>query len=357
MDFCKHVNQRESILVIDSDANMVGVRDVLMRHFPDVNVVSTSDPLMGLQFFRELSPFLILLEAELPIMKGYAVCAIVRGMKGGNQPFILMSSLKKDADDIKMDYKSGIDMFFEKPLNFVVLVEQIKKIREKREAKGATFAEFERARQDQQNLLPQGIQEACLRVNHIYSPFQQLSGDYIDYWFEQDKLRLCGYLFDVTGHDLCSYSQVAEIRALFKYGFRMYGGSELHKLMSDVNNEIFRLHQDPVMVSAIAFFLDLATGELSYCSAAIPNFFVKREGVYEEILMQNFPLGFEEGVAFQSEKLNVRGAEEIVFATDGFSELLHRQTMCCDVPKHDDVSAVFIKFCGKEGTLNDLCEG
>ena len=120
--------------------------------------------------------------------------------------------------------------------------------------------------------------------------------------------------------------------------------------MEDVNNDLFSIDNDPTPACAILFDIDLTNQRLRYCSSAIPNFYFIRAGSdrVEEVKLQNYPLAAMEEVEFQEDEMSLDGIRDLIFASDGFSELFlgkrDENSITSDIAKHDDVSAVMIRF-------------
>lgn len=191
------------------------------------------------------------------------------------------------------------------------------------------------------------IENETLSVNYIYSPYLNLSGDLFNYWLDEDNKFLYGYLFDCTGHDLIAWRQTAKIKTIFNYAFRFYDKKvfkSLIEVMNNINEEIlFQMDTDSdtsAYVVAIIFKLDIQNKKLYYIPAGMPNILLKDKLEYKEIELCSNLLGFSTD-NYQEEVLDVSNAEEIVFCTDGLSDLL---TLDNIQNKKDDITAIFIKL-------------
>ena len=184
-------------------------------------------------------------------------------------------------------------------------------------------------------------------MNNVYSPFSELSGDGLDYWTGEDEHGLYGLLFDCTGHDIVSFLQVGEIRALLKKGCKYYQSNvykSLSEIMQNVNTDLFGLHgDDTICTAAIIFYFDFKKNILHYCSAGIPGFYVKYQNaaVIKKIECRNYLIGYTPDATFKTQTLALNDVNEVIFSSDGFSELLFIKGNI-DLAKHDDVSAILI---------------
>ena len=114
--------------------------------------------------------------------------------------------------------------------------------------------------------------------------------------------------------------------------------------MNNINEEIlFQMDTDSdtsAYVVAIIFKLDIQNKKLYYIPAGMPNILLKDKLEYKEIELCSNLLGFSTD-NYQEEVLDVSNAKEIVFCTDGLSDLL---TLGNIQNKKDDITAIFIKL-------------
>ena len=100
--------------------------------------------------------------------------------------------------------------------------------------------------------------------------------------------------------------------------------------------------------AAVAFYVNFKENQLKYCTAGIPSFFVKYVGEhgYDKIDCCNYLLGMFQDVSFDEKELSLVGIDELVFSSDGFSEILYHQHEldAFQEAKHDDVSAITIQL-------------
>lgn len=320
----------------------------LLRQY-QIEIRYVDNTFEGLIKYKQFAPTLMIVDADMPALNGFSFVSILRDAG----PKCLMYVIVKE--DMPL-IATQIDHFFQSPLNYDLIAAQMQSLFEQRKMEEFHcvehhYGQLEKAKQDQKNLLPDPVTTETFKVDYIYSPFNNLSGDCLDYWFGHDKKGLYGFLFDCTGHGINAFSQVLEIRALFHINFRYYQRNKttqsLSGLMQNINEELFRLHGDNVACCAgVAFYIDFATLELRYCSAGIPNFFVRFIGdsIYKEIEMANYLIGYDPNAIFDEQKLLLSNVEDVIFSSDGFSELLYKSTVELAKAKHDDISAVFIRL-------------
>ena len=201
----------------------------------------------------------------------------------------------------------------------------------------------------QNDMLPRAIETSAFRAGSIFSAYNRLSGDSINFWANDKKLY--GYLADCEGHDLASYGQVGSTwlslkKAMWSYQVGIH--KELSDVMATVNQDYVTLYDRTTIVPSLAFCLDCQAGVLKYCPAGIPSLFIRRRGKadFEAIPLQSPLLGYEMESRFQEQQLPLTDVDTIVFSSDGLSDLLLSEWQEAELPssKHDDVSAIYIKI-------------
>ena len=103
-----------------------------------------------------------------------------------------------------------------------------------------------------------------------------------------------------------------------------------------------------MIAAAVVFYIDCVNGELTCCSAGIPALYIRRtaEPELKPHLMRNYLLGYEPNVDYDEIKVDLSNVEELMFTSDGFSELFFHKNCLPkrNIAKHDDVSAIKINF-------------
>lgn len=235
--------------------------------------------------------------------------------------------------------------------NIIKKNESLKK-QQKFQWSSRTSDSIEQIRRDQQNTLPQSIQQDSVLIDYIFSPYSDFSGDCLDFWYSAKENAIYGFLFDCTGHDVHSYSQVREMRTLFHLMFRLRRNS-LNIWLQNVNNELFRIYgNDTYCTAAVTFELHLGTSTVRYCSAGIPYFWTCENGEYRQILMENFLIGCEPGCEFEEKFVKISPGSGVIFCSDGLSELIGKNMEKLKKPQQDDISSIFISMDG--GIINEI---
>jgi len=336
---------KNSILIVMREPAQIStwVSDALKEY--DIKIHLAKTGLTGFVMFNEHLPSLVIVDNDLPDLSGMSFSSILKDMDKGACCTIYVLGVTSLLQNAKADY------YFPKELNKDLFSMQIRTFFDQEVMKSQHSDEITRAKMKQNEFLPEKLETVNYKVDTIYSPFGELSGDGIDYWYGEDKNGLYGLLFDCTGHDIVSFLQVAEIRALLKRGckyFQLGINHHLSDILKNANEDLFAVHgDDTICTAAIVFFFDFKENILHYCTAGIPSFFIRYRGSPEmqEILMENFLIGYEPDVEFEEKEVSLKGVEEVIFSSDGFSELLFQHMdKTAEQAKHDDVSAILIQM-------------
>ncbi|WP_196601150.1 SpoIIE family protein phosphatase [Pectinatus frisingensis] len=339
------MNYENSILLVtQKPQKIIYCLDKVLKEY-HISIYVAKSGLEGISKYTEKVPTMVLIDNNLPDLNGMSFTSILKDTKTGHNCVVYVFNVDKFLQNTKADY------FFPKVDNDNLtecLRLQVKAFFDKRALQSQHSDEIARARLKQNEILPERVETNIFQVDNVYSPFSELSGDGLDYWTGEDKKGLYGLLFDCTGHDIVSFLQVGEIRALLKKGCKYYQSgvySNLSEIMKSANEDLFALHgDDTICTAAVIFYFDFEKNILHYCSAGIPSFYIKRGNKMEEILMENYLIGYEPDVEFDEKVLELEDIDEIIFSSDGFSELLFKDIQDTDPAKHDDVSAILVKL-------------
>jgi hypothetical protein len=353
------MNNTDVVLVIMKEGQQV--RRILSSVFEscgvdegrEVNVVEVNNPIDGAIKFNQYDPCLIIMESELNFLNAYSFSAILKGTIKGTECAVCLISEDFPLADSKVDF------YVKKPIKASVLKNQLKQFFEKRYMKDYFYEPIRKAKMRQNRLLPPQVKNDHFQVNYLYSPFGELSGDCLDYWIGKNNDGLYGFLFDCVGHDVASSQQVFEVRNVLKTAFKMFQMAE-HKDLGGVlkytNEEMYEVHgeENIIPVEVFIFYLDFKKGILRYCSAGVPSFYVRKinNTEFEEIEMENYLVGYMPDADFNEQNISLEGLEQIIFSSDGFSDLIFEKPADMDSAKADDVSAVFISLTKTEERMH-----
>lgn len=113
------------VLIVDDDATM----RLMMRHTlkkAGFEVEEAADGLPAIERFKICRPDVILLDVMMPQMDGFAACAEIRKIPGGEHVPILMATGLDDVESINKAYEAGATDFITKPITFPLLGHRVK---------------------------------------------------------------------------------------------------------------------------------------------------------------------------------------------------------------------------------------
>ncbi len=113
------------LLVVDDDAaTRLLLRQRLVLGGFDVD--EAEEGLSALNVFLEgRRPEMVLMDVHMPVMDGFATCAAIRRISGGERVPVLMITALDDMDSINRAYAVGATDFITKPLNWTLLVHRV----------------------------------------------------------------------------------------------------------------------------------------------------------------------------------------------------------------------------------------
>lgn len=351
MNLPAHQKHKDRILVVSPAAGKIQqwLNEKITELFT-ISVHISTDAITGMKKVKKYFPVLIMVDDRLPDMNGMSFSAIVKDTIEGSESTIYLFNVEKLLQNTKANYFLPVLTSDDELKN--ILMMQVKAFFDERYIKTIHADEYESQKALQYKSLPDSIDNSRFAVNSVFSPFDQLSGDGFDYWVGEEGNGLYGFLFDCTGHGPLSYPLVGNIRADLKKSCKFLQAGvfkTLSEALEDVNFDIFNTspNNDPSPTAAIIFYLDFEKNLLNYCTAGIPGFFIRRSGAdhFEKRSARNYLLGMVPNAKFDDAHLSLEAIDELIFSSDGFSEILyHRDKLPKDMAKHDDVSAITVQL-------------
>ncbi|MDM8564232.1 PAS domain S-box protein [Candidatus Halobeggiatoa sp. HSG11] len=112
------------ILIVDDDIFMRGMLQNLLKG-KGYSVVVAGEGTVALEEFQRCSPDLVLMDAAMPVMDGFAACSELKNLPGGaDVPIIMITSLD-DEDSVDKAFAVGAAEYITKPVHWAVLRHRI----------------------------------------------------------------------------------------------------------------------------------------------------------------------------------------------------------------------------------------
>lgn len=113
------------ILIADDDPHL---RSILRRMLEGQGhrVAEAINGAQCLELFEQLKPDVVLLDVMMPVMDGFAACARLRQLPGGDRVPIVMISVLDDHQSVAHAFEAGATDYMTKPLNAQILLNRLR---------------------------------------------------------------------------------------------------------------------------------------------------------------------------------------------------------------------------------------
>ncbi|MBD1828356.1 PleD family two-component system response regulator [Microcoleus vaginatus GB1-A2] len=119
--------QPSLILIVDDDA-LIRLQLRLYLQKEQYRVAEASDGLAGLAAYEEVHPDLILVDAVMPTMDGFACCQKLSEVPESDRPPILMITSLEDKESVDRAFAAGADDYITKPIHWAVLRQRVRRL-------------------------------------------------------------------------------------------------------------------------------------------------------------------------------------------------------------------------------------
>lgn len=178
------------VLIVDDNWLMQDLLRQVMEK-DGYQAIVASNGQQGLELFARLQPDLVLLDALMPAMDGYACCSLIQKLPGGDRTPVLMVTSLEDTESVNRVFEVGAIDFITKPINWAVLRQRVKRLLQQ----AHIYKQLEAANQELQRLacidsLTQVANRRCfdetleielLRMNRDQTPLSLILCD-VDYF-------------------------------------------------------------------------------------------------------------------------------------------------------------------------------
>ena len=263
----------ERIVVIDDSANDLQVtRRFLERHGYVISTATSGEE--GLALAASVIPDALIVDYRMPGMDGFEVTRRIKADPQLHTIPVLLLTGADSATYVVEGLGAGADDFVTKGSDTEILLARLRAVLrvkhyqdQLRKFNEQTRRDLQIARRVQEALVPPGtFQSPGLEIRSAYIPSETLSGDFYDY-FLQDELM---YLFvaDVSGHGLPAAILVALLKSYIHT--EADSSTKLSDLMARLNDFLFSVSLPTQFATAQLF--RIKKGNVMYANAAHPGF-------------------------------------------------------------------------------------
>ena len=314
---------RPRIVVVDDNANDVQVtrRFLERRGYDAVPALSGEE---GLEIAQKLMPDAMVIDYRMPGMDGFEVTRRLKSDPRLQTIPVLMLTGSDSAQHVVEGLGAGADDFVTKGSDTEVLTARLGALLRMKAYQDQLRRMNEQMRRDlqiarrvQEALMPQ--REFCsprMEIRSAYIPSEMLSGDFYDYFVQDENLYL--FVADVSGHGL----PAAILVSMLKSYIHTEAASEpsLAAFMSSLNDFLFSVSLPTQYATAMFFRLD-ENGQLAYTNAAHPPFLLDQRGDKTILLEQpGNLLGAMPNMAFEDFTVSVSPGDTLFVYTDGLTD-------------------------------------
>ncbi|MBI2842706.1 MAG: response regulator [Armatimonadetes bacterium] len=118
------------ILIIEDEPEIRLILEMCLQHSGCFDTILACDGLEGIEMAREEAPDLILIDAVMPRLDGYATCRILKQDTELKDIPVIFLTAKTDRREIKRAIRAGACGYLPKPFDPLQLANQIDRIAE-----------------------------------------------------------------------------------------------------------------------------------------------------------------------------------------------------------------------------------
>ncbi|HET8799264.1 MAG TPA: fused response regulator/phosphatase [Thermoanaerobaculia bacterium] len=317
------MEKRHRIVIIDDNANDLQViRRFLERRGYDAVPARSGEE--GLTLARQQLPDAIIVDYRMPVMDGFEFARVVKADPELHTIPVLMLTGADSASHVVEGLGAGADDFVTKGADMEVLVARLRALLrvkayqdQLRRMNQQMTRDLQIARRVQEALVPHGtFASPRLEIRSAYIPSETLSGDFYDYFVQDDRTYL--FVADVSGHGLPAAILVSLLKSYIHTEASM--DRSLSELMARLNNFLFSVSLPSQFATAALFRME--GDHVVYSNAAHPPFLLHRRETGLAVLHEQPGnlLGAMPNMPFEEYSLPIAPGDTLFVYTDGLTD-------------------------------------
>ncbi|MHC4697763.1 MAG: response regulator [Planctomycetota bacterium] len=108
---------RQTVLVVDDNAQNLELLEVYMEDLPEVRVITATNGLEAMEKVTQEFPDLVLLDIMMPKMSGFEVCRRIKNDPKTRDIVVVMVTALNETGDIERAAECGTDDYISKPID------------------------------------------------------------------------------------------------------------------------------------------------------------------------------------------------------------------------------------------------
>jgi serine phosphatase RsbU (regulator of sigma subunit) len=315
---------RQRIVLIDDSANDLQVtRRFLERRGFDVSAATSGEE--GLALAQAITPAAFIIDYRMPVMDGFEVTRRIKIDPVLQTIPVLLLTGADTAQTVVDGLEAGADDFVTKGSDTEILLARLRALLrvkryqdQLRKLNQQITRDLQIARRVQEALVPSGtFQRPHIEIRSAYIPSATLSGDFYDYFLQDDLMYL--FVADVSGHGLPASILVALLKSYIHTESDSH--TSLSSFMSSLNDFLFSVSLPTQFATAQLFRID-NSGNLVYSNAAHPPFLLFQQSAGRTIVYEvpSHLLGAMPSMLFEENRLQVMPGDTLFVYTDGLTD-------------------------------------
>ncbi|HUR81614.1 MAG TPA: fused response regulator/phosphatase [Thermoanaerobaculia bacterium] len=323
------MEKRQRIVVIDDNANDLQVtRRFLERRGYDAVPASSGEE--GLRLASQLLPDALIVDYRMPGMDGFEVTRRIKSDPQLHTLPVLMLTGSDSAEHVVEGLGAGADDFVTKGSDIEIVVARLRALLrvkayqdQLRRMNQQMTRDLQIARRVQEALVPpSAFASNGIEIRSAYIPSETLSGDFYDYFVQDDSMYL--FVADVSGHGL----PAAILVSLLKSYIHSEAATErsLADFMTRLNDFLFGVSLPTQFATAALFRMEKGR-QLIYANAAHPPFLLhsKASGRTQLLEEPSNLLGAMPNMAFEEHAITVAPGDTLFVYTDGLTDRINEK--------------------------------
>ncbi|MFB9277694.1 PP2C family protein-serine/threonine phosphatase [Cohnella cellulosilytica] len=270
---------------------------------------------------------LILLDLMMPEMDGIEACRRLQSDARYKDIPVIMVTAVGDSVKLAEALDAGASDFVTKPINKIELLARIRSALKlkleldwHKERDNRLRQELQLARQVQESVLPDEVEDGRIRILAYYQASEELAGD-LYAWHRIDDNRWGIAVIDAMGHGISSSLVSMFVASVLKESMRTLWSPE--RVFKELNRRLMGLQWENELVhyycTGIYATIDLEIGKLNYINAGHPPGFVYRsEGGHPDKLPVSCPpLGLFDKLDLTPSTIQLSPGDALYLFTDG----------------------------------------
>ncbi|HYH10513.1 MAG TPA: fused response regulator/phosphatase [Thermoanaerobaculia bacterium] len=316
--------QRQRIVIIDDNANDLQVtrRFLDRRGYEAIPAQSGEE---GIRLAKQLVPDAIIVDYRMPVMDGFEVTRRIKADPELQTIPVLMLTGSDSAEHVVEGLGAGAEDFVTKGSDIEIVVARLRSLLrmkayqdQLRRMNSQMTRDLQIARRVQEALVPQrAFTSPRLEIRSAYIPSEVLSGDFYDYFIQDDASYI--FVADVSGHGL----PAAILVSLLKSYIHSEADNDrpLSDFMASLNDFLFSVSL-PTQFATAALFRVHDGRELVYSNAAHPPFLLYQREQRRTIVLEQPSnlLGAMPNMAFEEHSIDVHPGDTLFVYTDGLTD-------------------------------------